>query len=75
LDLEAQASSEVVSARLGLVVAAVGGPVESQLNAVIVFAGQVEQVADLADGQGDQPASRVAVFTACGWWCLALIRL
>jgi hypothetical protein len=48
--LEAQALLEVVSAGLGLVAAAVGGPVEPQLNTVIVFAGEVEQAADLAEG-------------------------
>jgi hypothetical protein len=31
---------------------------------VIVFAGQVEQAADLADGHGDQPGARPAVLIA-----------
>lgn len=37
--------------------AALYGPVESQLNGVIVVAGEVEQAADLADGQRDQASA------------------
>ena len=54
--LEAQAPPEVMPSGVALVLAAPGGPVKPVVKGLVVVAGQVEQAADLGDGQRDQAA-------------------
>jgi hypothetical protein len=55
LDLET--SSEVVSASLGLVLAAEAGPVQCMLDGFCRLAQDVEQACDLGDGERDQSST------------------
>jgi len=59
--LEAQTPPEVVPAGSGLVFPADDRPVKAVVNSLFGVAGEVEQAADLAEGQADQPARRVSV--------------
>jgi hypothetical protein len=45
-------------ASVGLVRAAPGGPVQALADGLVVFADEVEQAADLAEGEADQALGR-----------------
>ena len=65
----------MVGSGVRLVFTAPGGPVECQVDRLIVFVDEVEQASDLADGKADQAAgptggSRVGVLW---WWILVWV--
>lgn len=59
-------------AGLGLVGAAPGGPVKALADGLLVFADEVEQAADLAEGEADQAPGRPGAARG-GVLCLFLI--
>jgi hypothetical protein len=59
-------------AGVGLVRAAPGGPVKSLVDGLVVFADEVEQAADLAEGEADQAPGRASAARSCAL-CLFLI--
>ena len=64
-DLQAETAPEVMPSRVALVLAAPGGPVKPVVKGLMVVAGQVEQAADLGDGQRDQAAAFAAGRRRC----------